>query len=562
MYWRRLADSELFYPHLYFFKLGAIDLKEYVLERTKSIDSEAYLRNKEIKIIGANYVLKKDNNVYLVKENGEEERIGSYEWWKRAKEFESKKVSKIYSEKKKSCDLNCGSLCGAHKNKTALLNVVVTNRCNLSCPYCFFYASESNFVYEPSIEEIEKMIISAKEINGFVPPVQLTGGEPTLRNDLDKIIKCVKSLNSPHIQLNTNGVLPAVNFYYDAESTIKDLKKLKRSGLNTIYLSFDGTDAKTNIKNYYEFPLFLQACRESGIESIVLVPTIHAGNLNEVWKIVKIAVKNFDIIRGIVFQPISFVGGASKSNRERYRATISDIIEELYPVGLDIKDFYPVSAIESFADIVSSDKDHVTFYNNSLCGMATYITYDQKNDKIIPITHYIDVDRLLKDLNLFNSLIGKFVFLFKYLSNPSLIDNIKKYVKIERTPDGSNIMEIIKNIREKGDYNSLGEFHKRVSFIGMMHFMDPYNYDVERVERCNIHYASPDGRVIPFCAYNVFPEIYRDKILKKYALDKEAAERLIKEEKENRKKVIEFRKNEKVRENAEKKYKEWLGEVI
>jgi hypothetical protein len=51
-----------------------------------------------------------------------------------------------------------------------------------------------------------------------------------------------------------------------------------------------------------------------------------------------------------------------------------------------------------------------------------------------------------------------------------------------------------------------------------MHFQDPYTYDVDRVERCDIHYAMPDGRVIPFCAFNVIPELYRDSTQRKYSI--------------------------------------------
>jgi len=48
----------------------------------------------------------------------------------------------------------------------------------------------------------------------------------------------------------------------------------------------------------------------------------------------------------------------------------------------------------------------------------------------------------------------------------------------------------------------------------MMHFQDPYNFDLERVKRCGIHYATPDGRIIPFCSYN---NIYRREIEKKFS---------------------------------------------
>jgi uncharacterized radical SAM superfamily Fe-S cluster-containing enzyme len=48
-----------------------------------------------------------------------------------------------------------------------------------------------------------------------------------------------------------------------------------------------------------------------------------------------------------------------------------------------------------------------------------------------------------------------------------------------------------------------------------MHFQDPYNFDLERLERCAIHYAIPDGRIVPFCAMN---SLHRQKIEKQFAI--------------------------------------------
>src|SRR2546428_13587995 len=53
--------------------------------------------------------------------------------------------------------------------------------------------------------------------------------------------------------------------------------------------------------------------------------------------------------------------------------------------------------------------------------------------------------------------------------------------------------------------------------VGGMHFQDNYNNDIERVKRCVIHYATPDGKVIPFCAYNTGPN-FREEIEKKFAV--------------------------------------------
>jgi len=62
-----------------------------------------------------------------------------------------------------------------------------------------------------------------------------------------------------------------------------------------------------------------------------------------------------------------------------------------------------------------------------------------------------------------------------------------------------------------------GKFTFRTLLVAGMHFMDSYNYDVERVKRCVIHYAAPNGKIYPFCAYNAGPE-FRYKIEKKYSV--------------------------------------------
>jgi uncharacterized radical SAM superfamily Fe-S cluster-containing enzyme len=66
------------------------------------------------------------------------------------------------------------------------------------------------------------------------------------------------------------------------------------------------------------------------------------------------------------------------------------------------------------------------------------------------------------------------------------------------------------------NFEALREFHWNALFIGTMHFMDKYNYDLSRVQRCCIHYATPDGRLIPFCTYNSGP-VYREQVWKAFA---------------------------------------------
>jgi len=99
---------------------------------------------------------------------------------------------------------------------------------------------------------------------------------------------------------------------------------------------------------------------------------------------------------------------------------------------------------------------------------------------------------------------------------------------------------MLEGVIEKADYSHLRTFHHNFIFFGMMHFQDYYNYDVNRVQRCSIHYSA-GSRVIPFCTYNVFPSIHRDRFLKQHKLEGEIAEKLRKDSLEKKERVMSFR---------------------
>jgi uncharacterized radical SAM superfamily Fe-S cluster-containing enzyme len=120
-----------------------------------------------------------------------------------------------------------------HKSQTVLTNLMLTNRCDLRCSYCFMNAGAAGYIYEPSLEQLRGMMKQTREERP-VPSkaIQLTGGEPTIREDLFEIVKIAKELGFIHIQLNTNGIKLAQSVDY--------CRKIKEAGVGTIYLSFDG----------------------------------------------------------------------------------------------------------------------------------------------------------------------------------------------------------------------------------------------------------------------------------------------------------------------------------
>lgn len=407
------------------------------------------------------------------------------------------------------CPLNCG-LCTKHKSHTSLANIAVTNRCDLSCWYCFFYQKWKEPVYEPSLKQIRKMLRVLRSQKPVQPnAIQLTGGEPTLRKDIIKIIKMCRKEGFEHVQFNTNGINFAKN--------PKLVKEIVGAGANVIYLSFDGVSPKTNPKNYYEVPKALENVRNAGFSGIVLVPTVINGqNTHELGDIIRYAAANIDIIRGVNFQPVSLVGMMPRSERKKQRITIPKtikLIEEQTKGQIGIKDFYTVPSVTAITDFVESltNKPHYRFSTHFVCGAATYVFLD--GTEFIPITRFVDVDGLfdyLRKLSIkFKN--SKLKNLNKFIAGGKLLYNLDSFIDREAQPTNLDFGKILSKAITSSSYEGLKEFHYKSLFLGMMHFQDPYNYDVDRVERCCIHYAIPDGRVIPFCAYNVIPELYRDK---------------------------------------------------
>ncbi|WP_457750691.1 tetraether lipid synthase Tes [Thermococcus sp.] len=411
-----------------------------------------------------------------------------------------------------NCPLDCG-LCARHRSHTNLLNIVLTNRCNLSCWYCFFYAKEGQPIYEPTLEQIRMMLRNAKKQYPVgANAVQLTGGEPTLRDDLLEIVRIAKEEGYDHVQLNTDGIKLA----FEPEL----VEKIREAGVNTLYMSYDGMTPQTNWKNHWEVPLIFENVRKAGGPGIVLVPTtIRNVNDHELGAIINFGLNHLDIVRGVNFQPISLVGRVPRKERQRFRITIAGAIkriEEQTNGVIAVDDWYPIPIaghIARFFEAFTGSRYYMT--SHYCCGAATYIFLDREHNRVVPISRFLDVEGFVEYLEEKAEEIERWKKLGKLAKlklGTEIFLKFRSFYDDKYAPKGLKVLDLIKNAFMHGNYDALGEFHTNALFLGMMHFMDEYNYDVERVERCVIHYAMPDGRVVPFCTFNVIPELYRDKV--------------------------------------------------
>ncbi len=469
-------------------------------------------------------VFEREKKVWMTKtcpEHGETEELyfGSYEmytkfsrYWKDGKGTHAANVPMDVC----SCPANCG-LCSNHLSHTGLSNIIVTNRCDLTCWYCFFYVKkglEGAYVYEPTLDQVREMARSLKSERPVAGnSVQITGGEPTIREELPTIIKIMKEEGVDHIQLNTNGINLAL------QPTLA--RRLKDAGVSNLYMSFDGTTPRTNPKNHWEAPYAIDACRKAGL-GVVLVPTvIKSINDHELGSIIGFGEKNLDTVHAVNFQPVSLTGRLTKTERAKYRITIPDCIERIEEQTngeITSDGWFPVpscSPVTSFIEAFTK-KEQYELSIHFACGAGTYAFKDTERNKLVQITKFVDIPGMIEYLAEKTDEINSGTN--RYLVAAKVLTQISSFVDRSKQPHGLSFAKLLTDALVKHDYAAVGQFHLKSMFLGMMHFQDKYNQDEERLQRCDIHYLTPDLRIIPFCSFNVLPEWYRDRIQQKYGM--------------------------------------------
>ena len=265
----------------------------------------------------------------------------------------------------------------------------------------------------------------------------------------------------------------------------------------------------------------IENCRKIGFDAVVLVPTLVRGvNDHQVGDIIKFAAKNADVVRCVNFQPVSICGRIDRGQLRQMRITIPDLMklaEEQTGGQVKQSDWYPVPFVVPIPKAIGALKHHrygAEFTAHPHCGMATYLFVE--GDQIVPITRKADVEKFMEKMEEARRLAERGRKLRAKLKMLSALRHVKWGL----------LRKLIWPILKTGTYESLRDFHFKSILLASMHFMDAYNFDLDRVQRCVIHYGIPDGRIVPFCSMNT---IHRPFIERKFAMSWEEFNRRMEE---------------------------------
>jgi uncharacterized radical SAM superfamily Fe-S cluster-containing enzyme len=300
--------------------------------------------------IGARRILI-DGSVYLEKscpEHGNLEKVllwenapWPYEKWDRRQNTGTQPAAARPGTAKpqsSGCPFDCG-ICSKHEQATCTAILEVTSTCDLHCPVCFTDSPRVP-VAGPSLNQIEEMLKSVRDKRGICP-LQLSGGEPTLRDDLPQIVSLAHRIGFDHVQVNTNGIRLARDAAFG--------QHLKDAGTTDFFLQFDGltNEVYSRIRGASLLETKLQAverCAELKV-GVILVPTL-VRNVNEtqIGSIIQFAKEWIPAVKGVHFQPMTYLGRYPRAPRNEDRILIPEIltrIEEQTAGELRIENMVP-----------------------------------------------------------------------------------------------------------------------------------------------------------------------------------------------------------------------------
>jgi len=412
------------------------------------------------------HAVRRGDNVYLEKECGEHGPFSAV-IWRGSPEIENWRIDKIPStppgynfKEEKGCPFDCG-LCEDHRQHTCTMLLEVTKRCNLKCNVCF--ADSGGMSVDPDLDKIRYFYKRALEQGGPFN-VQLSGGEPTVRDDLPEIIRIGKEYGFEFIQVNTNGIRIAEDEAY--------VEELRSAGLNSIFLQFDGLSdeiyKKLRGRELFEIKKkAIENCRKYDI-GVILVPVLFEENLNDTVRIIDFALENIDVVRGVHFQPISFFGRYSEDMEYNKRITLPEIMQSIEDGscgGIKISDFAPPCC------------------EHSLCSFHGNFIYEEDGLKPIVKKSCCSGGEVIK----------------AEAGSAKSKQYVKKYWGSREVKLKDAAQDRISQSFDK----ILNRINSKSFSISAMAFQDAWNVDIERLKQCCIHVMSEEGNLIPFCAYNM-----------------------------------------------------------
>ena len=210
------------------------------------------------------------------------------------------------------------------------LRISVTDRCNFRCSYCMpkeVFGQRHAFLPHAALLSFEEIARTARQFLALgVHKLRLTGGEPLLRKDLERLVGMLAALRT------TDGVPPEITLTTNGSLLARKAQALRDAGLRRVTVSLDALDdAVFRRMNDVDFPVAevlrgIDAARTAGLGPIKVNMVVKRGtNDHEILPMAR-----YFRGRGITLRFIEFMDvGATNGWRMDEVLPSADVIRRL-----------------------------------------------------------------------------------------------------------------------------------------------------------------------------------------------------------------------------------------
>ncbi len=393
-----------------------------------------------------------------------------------------------FAEADRGCPFDCG-LCPEHGQHTCTGQIEVTGRCDLGCPVCYAGSGRAAMP-DPDLERLGFQLDRLWDASGSCN-VQLSGGEPTLREDLPALVDLARRKGFAFIQVNSNGLRLGREPGY--------ARALAEAGLDSVYLQFDGGDddvyrALRGRACLDDKLRAVTACAGAGL-GVVLVATVVRGvNLDKLGALLRLALELEPAVRGLHLQPAASFGRFPWDAAAAPRVTLPETMRALAGQSgglLSVADFHPPGcehALCSFSAV----------YRRTSGGLALI---EGGGDCCAPSSRVLRTAPVVGDA--VTSVSGSAVLVSPIVAEEGARVSRTFTARHWSAPPAAG---------DRGDGTDRGDgFDRFLARAGLarrftvsgMAFQDALTLDLDRVRGCCIHVVSPEGLLVPFCLYNL-----------------------------------------------------------
>ena len=441
--------------------------------------------------------LLRDGKVFMRKQcrvHGQSEALisGDVDWFLKSLTYikEGSVPLKHSTKVDEGCPKDCG-LCPDHEQHSCLPIIEITNHCNLECPICIVQNKNN---YNMSLAEFTQTIEGLIEKEGTLEAINLSGGEPTLHPDFMQMLEIATARKEiSRVSISTNGLRNASDLDFckalaDRGAYVSlQLDALSNPALRV--LRGGGDHHKMKMKA-------LDNLEKAGVRTTIVSTVAKGVNDDQIGACIKLLYER-DFILSLMFQPASYTGygGAHFAKHNPLDVmTIPDVVrcaEEQSGGALKKSDFLPLPC------------------SHPGCFGLTYLM--RVDGEFVPFPRFLDLEHYLEilsnrgtirtDEHFERAIRGAIDDMWTSAGSipdaDKILRQLKRAINLMYPPDRA--LELQERMR-------IGEGLVKTIFIHA--FMDEHTFEIDRIKKCCTHYAMPDGRLMPGCAYNMF---YRHK---------------------------------------------------